>query len=120
MPKLYNAIVRTLPDILPGIDSDLMIHLGHGFVIDLDYVQDCWNRADFSKDAEQHCALTVGDVYWGNKKRLLYVLDTIALDGAGRVTASEILRKGGDLAVVFGSSGESSAARQIPLGSSSH
>ena len=45
------------------------------------HINDLWKVADFSPDRAESLEVTKGEIHWGNKKRLLFLLDDAAWQG---------------------------------------
>jgi hypothetical protein len=64
-------------------------------------INDLWKAADFSPDRAEGLDLSKGEAFWGNKKRLLFLLDTAAWQGLDNSGVRDVIRAGGDQAVIL-------------------
>lgn len=95
-PAFQNTILR-------GLRSELQrshTHMGTTEYQHADQVNDCWKKADFSKDDENGCDLkNQNTVYWENKQFLKFMLDFLVYVGLESSIVTRVLRDGGDIAI---------------------
>lgn len=100
-PTLHNAVVRQLSYDPLNAEREAEQDQMYDGIVDRQVIKRCWDSIDFSGESTLGYQLYMGEVYWGNKKRLMFLLDYVAYQGASSVTFRGLVRAGGDLGLVL-------------------